>query len=466
MKKTKLPKQHKTFKALPALLVAALVAVVGVYFLAFSKAATGPSELYISPSSGSRTKDTSFNVGIYANSNGKTLIAYNVKLNYDQNKLQATSINNDGSPFNGGCAVKSIGNGTANLICYTTPGSTASGSGLLVGNVAFKVLVGSGNTSSLTFASDSELSDQDGLNVWTGTQTAGSFTFVNPATPPPPTGGGGGGGTSGGGGGSSGGSSSGSSGSSSGGTKTTPSGGSAPKSTSSTPSNNNSAPTAAEQPSPDPGSSQPQITGILAITILDEKGQPAPGVVVKIDSQEATTNALGVASFVGITPGKHKISASSKVLGSATKEIAVSDVANQAQEFNVKLKKRPNYLLYIVIALLVILMIVAVRLLQRWMRNKKEISRRFSGYSSNMNEAAPVMPANDTVATVITPKATNEEEDKATEEADLAVLKSVKEKVEPTDTLDEIERKVGAAKSSPVADSNDFEPNLIVPKKK
>ena len=106
MKKSKSPKQLKSFKLLPALLITAVVAAIGVYFLAFSKASTGPSELYISPSSGNRTKDTTFNVGIYANSNGKTLIAYNVKLNYDQSKLTPTALNNDGSPFNGGCAVK------------------------------------------------------------------------------------------------------------------------------------------------------------------------------------------------------------------------------------------------------------------------------------------------------------------------------------------------------------------------
>ena len=83
-----------------------------------------------------------------------------------------------------------------------------------------------------------------------------------------------------------------------------------------------------------------------------------------------------------------------------------------------------------------------------------------------MSDASPLPPANDTVATVVTPKATSDEEDKASEEADLATLKSVKDKVENTDTLDEIERKVGAAKSAPATDSNDFEPNLITPQKK
>lgn len=455
MKKSNSPKQRKSFKKLPAIIVALLVAAVGVYFLAFSKAATGPSSLSISPSSGSRTKDASFAVSIYADSQGRTLIAHNVKLVYDQTKLEATDLNNNGSPFDGGCAVKSKGNGLVNLICYTTPGSSVNGSGLLVGTVTFKVLVGSGSTS-LSFASDSELSDQDGLNVWNGTTTAGSFSLVNPTTPTNPTnptnptgpttpsapsGG--------------------SSGSSSGGSAK-------PKSSpTSKPTNSGSntapTPTAAEQ-LPDTSSSQPEITGILAITITDKDGKPAPGVVVKIDKQEATTNALGVASFVGVSPGKHKISASSKVLGAASKEITVTDVANAAQEFNIQLKKRPNYLLYAVIVVLIILLIVAFRLLQRWLRNRAEISRRFSGYSTSMKPSdAP--PINDAVATVITPKASNEEADKASEKADLAVIKSVKEKVDSTDTLEEIERKVGASKSTPVAESNDFEPNLITPKK-
>ena len=71
----------------------------------------------------------------------------------------------------------------------------------------------------------------------------------------------------------------------------------------------------------------------------------------------------------------------------------------------------------------------------------------------------PLAPANDTVATVIAPSAKSDD-------ADAEALEKIKPNVEPGDTLETIERKVGAKKAHKGQPSNDFTPNLIQPTQK
>ena len=108
---------------------------------------------------------------------------------------------------------------------------------------------------------------------------------------------------------------------------------------------------------------------------------------------------------------------------------------------------------------------------------KREQSRHFAGmenkvYVGGKSDTSDLKdPANNLVASLVTPHDSDAEK---TEEKE--VLESLKStpKVDKTDTLEQIEKKVGATKlevpsgevkPSKPADSADFTPNLILPKK-
>lgn len=447
--RTKLPAQLKFFKKPPAILLIITMAVVGIVFLVASKAATGSATVSISPSSGSRVKDSTFPLSIYVDSKAADINAFTLKLSYDQSKLQPTAatVNVGDSQFTG-CAEKSTGGGVIKLTCFVT--GEVINTRQTVGTLTFKVISGTGS-SALTLGDDTQISQAgSGVNLWDGNKAMGSFSFTNPVTPTPttptptptptpstskPTTNGGGGSST---------------------PKTSTPSTSTPKtSASSNPTNSAAIPTV----SPDPSSNQPQITGIVAVAITGENGQPAVGVKVKIGKLEAVTDSSGVASFIGLAPGKYKLSASSSVLGAATKEITIGEAANVAQEFKLQLKKRPNFLLYGLVALLLALVIIAIVKIRRWLRERAEASRRFSGLRGGNVSNTPATPVNDSVATVVTPKADTADEEKE-------ALEKIKPKVESTDTLEEIEKKVGAKKGAAAqADAAEFTPNLILPKK-
>jgi hypothetical protein len=335
--------------------------------------------------------------------------------------------------------------------------------------VSFKIKA-AGSTN-ITFAKES--AEKSGIflagtgeNIWNGTTTGGSYTLSAGSTNPG-TGGGSGGGGSGGGsstpttGGSS---STGSSGS--GGSKTTTTGGT--KSTGGTANTNNTSQTpsttSGTSSTGQPTTSTGQPGQTVTVTVTDKDGHPAGGVTVKLDSLEATTDISGVVTFNGVSVGKHKLTATNSILGAASKSITVADNGNP-QNIALKLGKTTNYLLYVALGILVILLLVAARLVARWLHNRAENSRRFVGYQTGPDNSTKIEPANDAPAAVVTPKL----ESYDTEEKE--ALQSIKPKVEATDTLETIERKVGAKKAKPApaadtASSNDFEPNLVLPSKK
>lgn len=457
----KLSNANKLHARIKSVIVIVIVAAIGTALLIATKAATGPATLSMSPNSGSRAKDSTFAVSMYADSKGQDINAFTFKLNYDQAKLQPTGAKVDvsNSQFSG-CAENSTGGGVIKLTCFVT--GEVFNTRQQVGTVTFKVLAGSGSTA-LSFGGDSQISEAGtGANLWDGATDAGSFGLTTPSspspaptpnpkpspaapaapsTPKPSTGG-----------------SSPAPSSTTGGTSNSGGGAAARGGGASLP--NTGAPVVT---TPDPNSNQPQITGIIAITLTDKDGKPATGVTVKLGKLEAVTDALGVASFVGVSPGKHKVTAKSRVLGAISKDITVGEQANVAQEFKLQLKKRPNYLLFALIALGVMVVVTGVLFLKRRLRQKADQDRHFI-HARNSTAAVPAAlePANNSIATLITPH--SKESDEAIEKE---ALEKLKPKVEATDTLEEIEHKFGAKKkSAPVlADAADFTPNLVLPEK-
>jgi hypothetical protein len=469
-KRTKL-KTNRKFSHKVILLTVLGFGVVGAIVLALSYAATPSASLTVSPLNSTYTVGNSATISVYEDSGSQAINSVSIGLNYDANKLDFQSVSTASSAFaGGGCPDHDGGSGNVTITCFLYPtGSPSTLSGRqLVGTVSFKIKA-AGSTN-ITFAKES--AEKSGIflagtgeNIWNGTTTGGSYTLSAGSTNPGTGGGSGGGGSSGG---SStpttgGGSSTGSSGS--GGSNTPTTGGTKPSGGTSNASNTSQVPSTTNGP---PSTSQPitstgQPGQTVTVTVTDKDGHPAGGVTVKLDSLEATTDISGVVTFSGVSAGKHKLSATNSILGAASRSITVADNSNP--NIALKLGKTPNYLLYVALGILVILLLVAARLVARWLHNRAENSRRFVGYQTGPDNSTKIEPANNAPAAVVAPRPESDD----TEEKE--ALQSIKPKVESTDTLETIERKVGAKKAKPApaadtASSNDFEPNLVLPSKK
>ncbi len=183
-----------------AVLLLAFVAI-GVALLVLSKAATLTATLTLSPSTNSTPIpiNTNFDVSVYENSATQTVNAVNVGLSYDQSKVQFVSIDSTGSAFPL-CTEKSGGSGIVKLTCVTdysaTPPVQSVTGSKLIAKVTFKALVGTGNSTTMSFVKDYPAPGSEaksaiyyagtGENVWDGnTATAGTYTFITPDVTPP-----------------------------------------------------------------------------------------------------------------------------------------------------------------------------------------------------------------------------------------------------------------------------------------
>lgn len=423
--------------------------VVGMVFIVKSSGAAGQGVLSIKPANGGKVKDSTFTSTIYADGKGEPIAGVNVIVNYNTSQLQFLSLDTSVGSWKT-CPQPSGSNGTITISCAELGGSVSGENP--VATISFKVLASQGNTV-LTFGDNSKMSAVDRSNVWNTNTTGATYSLSAPVTPPTTGGGGGGsgGGTSSGG--SGGGTSSG--GTSSGGSSK-PATGTTKKPTTSAPAA--SAPAAATPTIPAGSEVAPTaITNTLvAIYVTDKEGNAVAGAKVWIDDQQALTDALGIATFTDISAGKYKVKVDSKD-GVASQEIVVGNGGDDgALRVDLKVKPKTNILLFVGLAVILILLAVLATLAKRMHYKKKEASRRFGGMRATVSDMSkkPSTP-NDTVATVITPKADDEEESLGSRKPDLI----------PSDTLSEIERKVGAKKASHQDVSNDFEPNLIQSKK-
>jgi outer membrane biosynthesis protein TonB len=171
-----LDKPH--FQIATAALVALAVVVLG-YYVATSRAATGPASLSLSPASGTYTTGQAITVQVMVNTGGQPVNAVQADFTYPSSKLQFQSIDGAGSVM--GIDASSTGGGGSVSIAR---GSTSpyTGTGLLA-TVRFTALAS--GSAALTFsASSAVVRSTDNTNI-AGTMTGASYTLSVPATPTP-----------------------------------------------------------------------------------------------------------------------------------------------------------------------------------------------------------------------------------------------------------------------------------------
>lgn len=447
-------KKYMSKTALKNMLTGLLV--VGLAIAVHSTSAAGNATLTLEPASGSKAINTNFAISIYANGGSEPMSSVKANLTYDPVKLQFLSVDTTGGAFTT-CIGPGGSDGAIAIPCTKLGGSVTGKQ--LVAKISFKTLSGSGSTA-VNFSGTSEVkSANDGSNIWNQDASAAVYNLTTPTTPPPdtttPSTGNGGSSSSGSSSGTtkattgSGSSSSGSSGTK----KTTTSGGS---SSSGSSSGSSSAPAANNTPVTPSGSevTPAAVTNqTVAIYVTDAKGQAVEGAKVTIDEQTVTTDAQGAANF-SLATGKYEVKVSSKA-GSVTQELTV-DGSTPTQKLDLIVKPKLNLLMYIGIVLIVVLLFVLFSLTKRTLAKKRENTRRFAGAKANVTDFSKKVktPVHEKEATVITPGSMHTEE-----------VHAQKEEVRPTDTLSEIERKVGANKTHHAPRDNVFEPSMTQVKK-
>lgn len=162
------------------LLFAPFVTILGLIF--FSQAAWAATINY-SPASGTQYVGSSFNVGIYVNTQGAATNSYQADIRFPADKLDVTSVSTGGSictlfPFQ-----PSYGSGTAQIQCGL-PSPGYNGTSGKLGTVTFRAK--STGSAVVTLASSSQVlaNDGSGTNVLTSLGNA-TFTVTNPPTTAP-----------------------------------------------------------------------------------------------------------------------------------------------------------------------------------------------------------------------------------------------------------------------------------------
>ncbi len=163
----------------PATIQADTAASGGKYvqFGSFS-ASTNNGDAYfsLSPSSGSYSVGSSFNVNIYETAQTSDNVqGVNVILAYDSSDLQFNSVSETGSPFSL-VAKSSGGNGSVQVAEAST--ATVSGGQQLVATINFTVITAnSPNPTTISIANGSDIQTASLTSVWNGALTSASFTL-------------------------------------------------------------------------------------------------------------------------------------------------------------------------------------------------------------------------------------------------------------------------------------------------
>ncbi len=309
------------------------LAVVGLS----SVSAAGSGQLTLTPASGSYLKDSTLKVTVNSTSTD-AINAVEADLNYDTSQLEFISVDKSASAFTLYCST-SGGGGSVKIGCAHSSNLTGTNK---VADVSFKVLVGSGSTA-ITFASSSAMvRPSDGQNVWNGATAGGTYTLTSPETPP-----------------------------------STPPATSPPtKPTTSTPST--STPSTSTKPSPttaDPATPAQDTVEkpgyLVAIKILDKKGNPVVGKTVYIGAQSAVSDDNGIASFVNIKPGTYDITEEKDGKGRVLASVTVNDTPGDpytVQEFAVNVAPKKNILVYVLPIIGFFGIIILLLLFRAWYR--------------------------------------------------------------------------------------------------
>jgi hypothetical protein len=148
-------------------------AVIASSLLPLNAAAAGSATFSLGASTGSVVNGGSFTVSVYENGDAVNVIT--AKLDYDASKVQ----------FNGmSCAGSFTRVAESNgATCYTSPGTTVSGS-QLVGVATFKALAGSGTATVSMNAGSKIVGGNPATDMWNHAPVATSVAMTTPVTPP------------------------------------------------------------------------------------------------------------------------------------------------------------------------------------------------------------------------------------------------------------------------------------------
>ena len=365
-------------------------AVVGVAVLLFAKAATpirpaptpaaGAASLSISPDATSVTTGKTFTVGIYENSGSTQIQGTNLGITYDPNLIQisdtATPLNSFNTSGAGITLIRksvSVSGGNLSFAAYADPNTTVGyvTQNQLVTTITFVAkAVGtaqlsfqnSGAFSAITpFGQTSNIWDHNISTVSVavvaatttgggGTPTGGGNTNTGTATPPTPA-------------------------------KTSTNSGTATPPTPAKTSTNTGTSVATTTPPLTSNSTQVTSGGFyVAVVVTDDQAQAVQGAEVTIDGVKATTDAAGVASFMNISSGSHKVHVSS-TKGSFDNDINVLGTATvgSVQQFPVKLKKSSPIIIYIAAGSGVLVAGLAIMAVLR----QRALKRMYGSYNSS-----------------------------------------------------------------------------------
>ncbi len=315
-----------------------ILTIIGIGSVLAIVHAAGSATLSLQSSSSSHDLGTTFTVTVTENSPDQ-INAVQANLTYDNTKLEYVNIDASSSSFDF-TLPSSGGGGTVKIARGVSGGKTLTGS-QTVAKVTFKVLVGSGS-SAVSFATDSAIvRPSDGQNVWDGNITGGTYTFTTPPS-----------------------------------TTQTSSGSTAPTSTgtpktsttaSATPTSTGTSPSASVQAvNPDTpiavNSASVNSSGYLvAIKVKDQQGKSVSGATVTVDKKTTKSDATGVASFSGVSSGKHTVKISS-AKGSVKGDFTVdgSKSAAEVQAFTFAVKPMNWILVYLGIGLVVAVLVAII----------------------------------------------------------------------------------------------------------
>ena len=361
-----------------------LIALGALYISvqAFSGAhAVGSAQLSLNPASGSYQKDSTLKVRINSTSTDP-VNAVQADLIYDQANLEFISVDTSATSFTFYCS-NTGGDGSVKISCANTSPLTGT---KVVADVNFKVLAGSGTTA-ITFASSSAIvRPSDGQNVWNGNSSGGTYTLTTSATPTPtptptPT------------------------------TTTTTTTTTPPSSTKPTPTTpgNQSSPGTTTDESTLPAEETVEKPGYLvAIKIIDNKGNPVAGKTVYMGEQSAVSDDNGIASFVNVKPGSYEITEEKDGKGRVFASVTVNDTPTDpyaVQQFEVNVAPKNKILVYVIpiigIASLIALLVASMAWYRKFRAKKLAHKNHFPDQPNKTS--AKTQPPVETISQSVQP---------------------------------------------------------------
>ena len=331
------------------------VVFLTLWVFSVSVTAAGSASFKLTPDSGSLTLGSELQVVIEVVSD-ESVNAAQADINYDGSQLDYVGVSYSNSAFNLGLSESD--NGSTVSVARGISENPVSGTNRFA-VLIFKVLTSSGS-GSLTMGLESAImSSASNENIWNQSTNGANYTFSQQQV----------------------------------------------DDSGSNNSNISTAPisqqTVSEVADDEPVAVEDKITTeqtyLVAIRVLDNEGNPVSGVeVVLDDDQKETSDDAGVTSFVGVSPGEHKVS----ILGNSYSVTVKDGDATEVQDFDIQSVKSEVssslQLVLIILAVALSLFIIALLIL-RHKKNKSD-KAQLNPISSvdSLNNSQSIHPARTT----------------------------------------------------------------------